>query len=168
MFGASNVLMGTEGNVLCTTAYVTGDRTASILVTWSTGLQNTTSTGPLSNLVDGGFGNNNTDSVYFKPSPFAVAGEWMQFDFITPTLVTEAKWYLPSSWNLATWKWQGANVVGTWFDIGNSFTFGNGTTQTQTELNANKIKYRYYRMLGVSGNTAGSPWMQEVEFKQCS
>ena len=37
--------------------------------------------------------------------------------------------------------------------------------QTQTELNGNTTSYTYYQLVGVSGNSSGSPWVREVEFK---
>ena len=141
----------------------TGDRTASVTVTVS-GASLTTN--DPSNLVDGAFENNTTDSIAFVPSA-ATAGEWIRFDFGqgAQRVISEAKWYQANTSVHGTWKWQGSNDGDTWADIGVGFTLGGATTQVLTELSANGTAYRFYRLFGVSGNMSGSPYLQEVEFK---
>lgn len=145
------------------TAYVTGNRTASITVTSSVSLFG--GTGPLSNFVNGGFGLNNTDSQFFIDNGSAV-GSFIKFDFGTGKIVDEAKWYQELTTSHGDWKWQGSNDDSAYTDIGVSFTLGGATTQTQTTLNGNSTSYRYYKLLGVSGLHNSSPWLQEIEFKQ--
>jgi hypothetical protein len=87
------------------------------------------------------------------------------FDFGTPKIVDEAKWYQDTTNSQGTWKWQGSNDDSSYTDIGSSFTLGGATTQTQTQLNGNTTPYQYYRLLGVSGNTSSSPFQQGVEFQ---
>lgn len=140
-----------------------GNRTASVAVTVS---GTSLTTNAPSNLVDGAFANNTTDSIAFVPGA-AAAGEWIQFDFGlgAERVITEAKWYQANTATHGTWKWQGSGDGSTWTDIGVGFTLGGATTQVQTELKTNGTAYRFYRLLGVSGNVSGSPYIQEVEFK---
>ena len=140
----------------------TGDRTASVIVNVSG--SSLTANSP-SNLVDGAFANNTSDSIAFFPG--AASGAWIQFDFGVGAqrIVAEAKWYQGDTSTHGTWKWQGSKDGSTWTDIGVGFTLGGATTQVQTELNSNVNAYRFYRLLGVSGNVSGSPYIQEVEFK---
>ena len=93
---------------------------------------------------------------------------WLRFDFGTPKVVTESKYYQTAGSNAqGTWKWQGSNDNSVWVDVSGSFAFASGTTGIDicTALNANTAAYRYYRMLGISGTTTESPWVYEFEFK---
>lgn len=141
----------------------TGDRTATVSVSVSS---TALTTNTPSNLVNGAFGNNTTDSIAFFPG-VAAAGEWILFDFGkgAQRVITEAKWYQSNTSAHGTWKWQGSNDGDTWADIGAGFTLGGAATQVLTELSANEAAYRFYRLFGVSGNVSGSPYIQEVEFK---
>lgn len=145
-----------------------GDRTSIIAVTLTAGLQNATSVGPTSALVNGGFAQNDTDSIYFT-NAVAAAGLVIKFDFGAGAgltkLIDEAKWYQSTSASHGAWKWQGSNNDSSYTDIGVSFTLGGSTTQTQTQLNGNVTPYRYYQLLGVSGSASSAPWLEEIEFK---
>jgi hypothetical protein len=136
----------------------TGDRTASITVT-----SDLTYTGPISHFVNGSFAH----TVYWDPQTQAVAGKHITFGFAAPKLITEAKFYQDGNNSHGTWKWQGSNDNANWIDIGTSFVLGVTTTQVQTSLSGNTIGYKYYRLLGVSGNTNadGWPYITEFEFK---
>ena len=79
----------------------------------------------------------------------------------------QAKWYQDTPAPSGVWKWQGADDASAWTDIGLSFTLG-GAPQTQIELSGNAVGYRHYRLLGVSGSKSLTPWLQEIEFKQCT
>lgn len=151
------------GGCSCTPAYVTGNRTGSITVTASSGLLGG---GTASNFVDGAFGLDTTDSTFFNT--VAAAGRWVQFQFGASTKITEAKWYQNSTEPHGTWKWQGSDDASGWTDIGVGFQLGGVATQTQTQLSGNTVGYIYYRLLGVSGNANGTPWLHEIEFKQCT
>ena len=139
-----------------------GDRTASITAFVTESLL---AGGTASNLVDGLFANNYTDSIAFNA--VAVAGLVISFDFgqTAARVITEATWKQSGAQSHGTWKWQGSNDASTWTDIGSSFTLGGATTQLQTALSVNIFAYRYYRLLGVSGTASAAPYIQEVEFK---
>lgn len=150
----------------CTPAYVTGNRTGSITVTSTL----TAGGGSVpSNLVDGAFANNSTDS-YAVAVAEAASGKVIKFDFGVGASIkiTEAKWYQQDTTSHGSWRWQGSNNDADWTDIGVAFTLGGATLQTQTQLSGNVTGYRYYRLLGVSGNFSDTPWNQEVEFNQCA
>jgi hypothetical protein len=89
----------------------------------------------------------------------------MIFDFHVPCIIDEAKWYQSNTTDHGTWKWQGGNDGSNWTDIGSPFTLGGAATQTQTQLNGNTTAYRYYRLLGISGNASWNPWLYEIQFK---
>ncbi len=158
-------LQGGGGPILCTPAYVTGDRTASIAVTASDGLV-AGAFGSVTNIVNGSIVTNSTGSCALNA--VSASGHWLQFDFVTPTYITEATFYehIPSVHG--TWKWQGSSNGTDWVDIGSGFTLGAIAIQVQTQLSGNDTYYRYYRLLGVSGTTSTAPWIQEIEFKQCT
>ncbi len=99
----------------------------------------------------------------------AVSGKYIRFDFGVGAskIINEAKFYEdPEGLNAkqGTWKFQGSNNGTSWTDIGSSFTLQNGTL---TQLSGNTTGYRYYQLLGVSGNTTTSWYVYEFEFKIC-
>lgn len=136
----------------------TGDRTAAIAVELSVPHGRDASL-----LVDSDLGA--TSGIYFTGAP-AVAGEHLRFDFGAGNLVliTEAKHYQYSTKLHGTWKWQGSLDASSWDDIGSPFTLGGASVQTQTELSGNTTGYRYYQLLGISGNCSNY-WWNEYEFK---
>jgi hypothetical protein len=95
----------------------------------------------------------------------AAAGAYTTFDFGTPRVIDEAKWYQDIGTAQGTWKWQGSNDGSTFTDIGISFALGGSTTQTQTSLNGNATPYQYYRLAGVSGSSSTASFIQAIEFK---
>jgi hypothetical protein len=135
-----------------------GDRRTPVIGS-STGI--TFTGGNISALLDGITG---SGTLWFS-SNFAAAGCVMEFDFRYPAIIDEAKWYQSTSATHGTWKWQGSNNGSSWTDIGSSFTLGGASPQTQTQLNGNTTAYRYYRLLGVSGNVSSAPYLREIEFK---
>lgn len=148
-----------------TTAYVTGNRTASITVTTSASLLS--GAAPASRLVDGSFVQSTSGSTYFASSG-AGAGAWIMFDFGTAKVIDEAKWYQSGVGTSGTWKWQyeTSGVVASGIDVGSSFTLGASATQTMTSLNGNTQASRYWILVGVSGSLNPGPWLEEIEFKQ--
>lgn len=145
-----------------------GNRTASISVSLSSGLQNASSSGSPSNLVNGStVGNNDTASIFFAASGIVDAGTYIRFDFGdgASRVITEVKWYQNSLASHGIWRWQGSHDASAWTDVGSSFLLGSVTTQTQTSMSANTAGYRYYQLVGISGNTSDSPWIHEIEFK---
>jgi len=119
------------------------------------------------------------DNVGYANGP--ALGTWMMFDFGTPRIIQEVKWYQDTSWNMGTWQWQGSNDSVNWSNIGGNFilgigivtsvldpynsTYRNESVQTQTSLNDNRIAYRYYKLSGVSGTMSYTPYIHEIEFK---
>jgi hypothetical protein len=156
-----------SGACACTPAYVTGDRTGLISVTTTlTPLAGSNVT----NLVDGGFANNGTDSFAVIAGSEPAAGKIIRFDFGPGARVkiTEARWRQQDASSHGAWKWQGWSEDVPWTDLTAAFTLGGSTLQTHSDLGGNMSGYRAYQLFGVSGNFSDTPWIQEVEFKQCS
>lgn len=142
--------------------YVTGNRTASITVT-----SDLTSFNNGQQFVDGNFG-----TSYFIMGTQAVAGKYIQFAWATPQVITECRYYQYSGgYNVCgNWKWQGSNDAVVWTDIGAAFDLlptytANGCyVMDMTSMSSNQTGYRYYRLMGVSGNTTNT-YPIEWEFK---
>lgn len=134
-----------------------GDRSASIAVSASA----STLTGPLPSWVNG---SNDTGLAFTAGT---ASGKWVQFDFGMPKAVTEAKYVSGFPAPQGTWKWQGSADALSWSDLGSSFTLDgdSSATFTMAQLSGNSTAYRYYRILGVSGNTSSGPWVYEMQFK---
>jgi len=161
-FGAKRAEI--SGSCGCTPAYVTGDRTSSITVTSSF----TPSGGSVGNWVNGSTSGFNTSSSWYYTGSFA--GENITFDFGSGASIkiTEAQFYWQSSGGGFEAKWQGSNDGVSYADIGSgNFTAG-ASVYTETTLSANANGYRYYRMLGISGDFGAGLWLYEAEFKQCT
>ena len=107
---------------------------------------------------------NTTEDVCYWNSGNAV-GKYMIFQFATSQNITEAKWYQGTSDEHGTWQWQGSNDGSTYASIGDTFTFGGSSPQTQTSLNGNTLAYTYYRIIGISGTISSAPYLREMEFK---
>lgn len=143
----------------------TGSRQSIITVTssgltWNNGSD--LPVGDITLMVDGVTGVNNLYNFISS-----VSGNWVLFDFGVGALelITEVKWIQSGTQSHGTHRWQGSNNGTDFFNIGNSFTLGGATTQTQTELSGNTTGYRYYRLLGVSGTWSNGPYLYEIEFK---
>jgi hypothetical protein len=137
-----------------------GDRTALITVTATKGITYV-SPGNITYFVNG----NTTESKVYLSNQ-AVAGLYIRFDFGVGAskIIDEATWYQSVSSTHGVWQWQGSSDAASWTDIGATFTLG-GTVQVQTSLSGNLSGYRYYQMIGVSGNAVNTPWTREIEFK---
>jgi len=154
------------------TSYATGNRLGAITVTCTADTLN----GDPPALVDGDFtqGQSPTPpygSTYFTDGPNSSMR--IVFDFGTPKIVDEAKWYQDYSGagGQGQWQWYGS-ADGTTLTaaIGGNFELGAGslypTPQVMTALNSNTTAYRYYILAGVSGSATGGPWVIEIEFRQ--
>lgn len=141
----------------------TGNRTATITVTSSSGLL---AGGTPPNLVNGAVANNYTDSIALTNGASSV-GAYLLFDFGTSArrVITEATWKQSGTQTHGIWQWQGSNDSTTWTSIGASFTLGGSTAQVQSTLSGNSTAYRYYRLAGVTGTVSQGPYVYEVEFK---
>ncbi len=109
--------------------------------------------------------NTPTNVIYFNDNGHAVSGYYIVFDFGSARIVDEAKWYQDNATSHGVWQWQGSNDDSSYTNIGSTFTLGGSTTQTQTTLNGNTTPYRYYQLLGVSGNVSDSPYTKAIEFQ---
>lgn len=149
----------------------TGDRTASITVTSSASTFGY-SGAPDSNFVDGASANNTTDGSGFLTDGMTIdSSKWLQFDFGSGVskYIDEVTFKKQTTANQGTWKWQGSADASSWVDVSGSTALSGATSVVFTLTTApTGNRYRYYRMLGVSG-TANSPgaseWLHEVEFK---
>lgn len=132
-----------------------GDRTASVTMTTSASLLS----GGMTFLINGTFGNDG----WFNGS--AAAGAWLQFQLSSARVITGLKLY--QSWGAThgTWKPQGSNDGSSWTDLDIEQTLGGSSTTSEIAFYSNTTAYIYYRILGISGNTSSSPWIQEIEFK---
>lgn len=119
--------------------------------------------GAFSNLCDGGFGNNTSDS--FKVTSVAVSGKNIKFDFsgVGARTITEFKFYQDTSDTHGVWDLKGSLDDSAYTTIQANITLGGSTTQTQA-IGA-PAKYLFYKFVGVSGNTSATPFLQEFEFK---
>jgi len=156
---------GGGGGLPCTPSYAntggTGDRRSIITITAS-GANVPTS----GNWING---DNSSNGQFFFGDAALTGAQWLQFDFGSgnTVLITEAKYYQQNATAEGTWKWQGSNDASSWTDLGGTFALGGVATETITSLSGNTTKYRYYRMLGLSGSTSSNPWVYEMEFKIC-
>lgn len=135
-----------------------GDRSASITVTSSVGLF---SAGNASGLVNG----NIYDTSQYFGAGLNASSHWIKFDFGAARKITEAKWFQSGAASHGTWKWQGSNDDSSYTDVGTSFTLGSVTPQAHTSLTGNTVAYRYWKLVGVSGTTSSSPYINECEFE---
>jgi len=146
-----------------TGGYQTGDQSGNITLTSTV---QESGNGTASNLIDGVNANDTTNGFHPYDST-AITDDILKFDFGSGKIIDEAKFYQPGNTEShGTWKWQGSNDDSSWTDIGSSFTLGGGVAvQTQTELNGNTTSYRYYQLLGISGNTTYPAIWGEIQFK---
>lgn len=135
----------------------TGDRTSIITVSTTMVTSNISN---LNHLIDGNLANND---FYFLANP--VAGLVLKFDFGSPKVITEMKYYQSDNSTQGTFNWQGSNDNSNWTNIGGNFALGGSTTQTNTTMSGNINYYRYYQILGISGVQSIGPYNQEIEFK---
>ncbi len=140
-----------------------GDRSALITLTQAAYLNSRPGMVSPSIMINGV---NNAGTAYFNThQAYMYDGWWLMFDFGTPKLIDEFKWYQQNSSTHGTWKFQGSLDNSTWVDIGTSFTLGGSTTQTVTEISSNILGYRYYRLYLVTGPSSNLSYLYEIEFK---
>ncbi|MEJ8308820.1 discoidin domain-containing protein [Agrobacterium larrymoorei] len=140
----------------------TGNR--SSLITVSSTLA---ASGSPSALVDG------SDTGSYATSVQAVSGKNIRFDFGAGSAryIAEMRWRQGTATTQGVFKWQGSNDGSTWTDIGSEFTLHGGNVAVgslyeslNTEIGKATSLYRYFQLLGVSGNSTDT-FIREVEFK---
>ena len=145
-----------------------GDRTATITVTESRAAH---IQGTLSKTVNGQTTGNGQWYMGGVMPGDAVPVDWLKWDLGSSKVIDEARFYQQNTTTHATYKWQGSTNDSDWTDVGGTFVLGGaGSTdassfQTITTLNGNTTAYRYWRILGVSGQNSSGPYCFEFEFK---
>jgi len=144
--------------------FLTYDRESEIAVTsnqdWTNSAGAATSV-VLDDLVNGVESSDDAGGGW-ADSAWAASGSYIRFDFGSAKTYKNAQWrYRNSSGTEGTWKWQGSNNASDWTDIGSSFTLSpdssgvDGVNRSQeftSQLGSNTTAYRYYQILGISGN----------------
>ena len=139
----------------------TGDRRTLITVTATLGLLAGNST-DWPYLVDGGF---DLPSTFFAASRALTTADFICFDFGTPRVIQELKWYQDTPESQGTWQLEGSTNGIDWTAIGATFTLGGIITETITTPADNETAWRYYRLHAVSGSCNSAPYTREIEFK---
>lgn len=96
------------------------------------------------------------------------AGAWIMFDFGVGAqkVIQEVRWIQSAAQTNGIWKWQGSDNGADFTDLCASNAFsGADATNIWSEMSANTTGYRYYRMLGLSGEHSGNKYQRQVEFK---
>lgn len=137
-----------------------GDRTAIITVTSTYSIA-----GTASQYVNG---KNGTvfDNLYLYTDA-TPSGKYMRFDFGTPKIVQEARWFQDITTSHSNIKWQGSNDASSWTDIGTTFRLGGATQQLHTQLNGNTNAYRYYQFISTDNTypISNAAYTYEIDFK---
>lgn len=150
--------------------YETGNRGSLITVTAS-GITSFSGTN-VQSLVDGSEAKNTTNSWYPNGGQTINSSSIIKFALAAARTFVGAKIRMSSNTvgNNGRWKWQGSNDNSTWTDVSDTFLwdFAVSTNQDVETDGAvfftNPGSYSYYRLVGVSGLTSGSPWYMEVLF----
>jgi len=135
-----------------------GDRRGSIVITVSS---ITSVSGLLSYLVNGSSAN----EFYIKNQ--SAVDKWIMFDFgsTASKVIDEIALVQSGTHTHGYWQAQACNDATSWNNIGSTFVLGGSTRAISTSMSTNTSGYRYYRLLGVSGNATNTPYIQEIEFK---
>jgi hypothetical protein len=107
------------------------------------------------------------NSQIYPNNTVAVAGEYTRFWFTTARIITEVKLYTDTSTNTGTWKWQASNDASIWTDVSASFALNvvGAGAHVIGDLSANTTAYKYYQLIGVSGNSSWAAYWTQFEFK---
>ena len=152
-----------EAGCDCTPAWVTGNRTSTITVTTN----HTVTGGTTSNLVDGGFGYNTTDSMDFANNGTWNGGDYLRFQWADKQRCTAVR--MKTFGNVANGAWivQGSDDASSWTNL-HSFTWTQPAYDAVTFSFTNETGFTYYQLY--KNGTGGSltyRWYQEVEFLIC-
>lgn len=113
---------------------------------------------PVTRMIDGTLG------IAASWSTKATLNNWLLFDFGTSKVINEVKWYQGGGSN-GVWRWQGSNNNIDFTNIGEPFELTAESIVLITTISDNQTAYRYYKMIGVSGNTNANYFLKEIEFK---
>lgn len=136
-----------------------GDRHLDINVTSTLTLSG--GANPLSNLLNG-----NRVSAGVAVAAQAAAGKTMTFDFVS-TLVTITGFVFWAGVSAAqgVWQPQGSNDGVAWTNLGGNITLATDANRDGAAYSwTNTVGYRYFQLLGVSGNTATANQWIEFDF----
>lgn len=118
-----------------------GDRTTLITVTGGTALLDfgaSTSVAQASHLING-----NVVEAGLKFSDLTSPNQYILFDFATAKIINEFTWLQKGNLTYGKWTLSGANVLGTWVDLGTALL---GGTPNQPYIVNNTVAYRYYKL----------------------
>ncbi len=94
-----------------------------------------------------------------------IANKFISFSFgEISQIISKIRWIQGSTATHGLWKIQASNDNTVWGDVSADFTLGGSTTQI-ISLNPIPAGYFHYRIIGVSGNASGNPYINEIEFK---
>jgi hypothetical protein len=134
-----------------------GDRTATVTTT-----TNLSVSGTWNHMING---TQPETGTYFTGNSLTAGAYNMTFDFGSgqSKYIDTIEWFQSSASAQGNWKMQGSDDGSTYTDVSGSFALG---TSADQNIGISPSKgYRYYRLLSVSGNTSGSPWIEEIKFK---
>jgi hypothetical protein len=136
----------------------------------STSLSTAASGGQLVNIIGGHMISSTSDPTCgWRISSNQTTGKFIKWDFMRSVIMTEWQWNQGSALDHHTWQLQGSPDNSSWTNVGSTFSFsggGLGSFTVQTEASGNTTAYRYYRVLGTSGNTSIALGMfGQFEFK---
>ena len=166
-----------------TSSYSRGDRRSVITISSNFSVFGANG-GSLQNWVDGSVAS--AQSWYFIGGQ-AVAGKYINFTFATSQIITGFKIISSNADSAKVFDFQGSTNNSSWISLGNfiyldptsSIMVGSGEiipdtdfvndfgnpVPVDTHLFNNNTAYQYYRMMGISGTTTGSPYEYEILFK---
>lgn len=148
-----------------------GDRSASVAVTWDSLWEADSPAKNAQALVNG----NQTDQSNQTPKLLwgNYTGAWLQFNFGSPKVISQFRTYLsPAGFSntvgAGLWKWQAFNGS-SWIDVSSTFYWYVNSTAPHVVNATVTGSYQLYRMLCVD-LTGGNPndtntWFYEVEFQ---
>lgn len=115
--------------------------------------------GSIYELINGTEGN----SAWFSGG--AASGKYFKFDFGSGNapVIDGFKWLQDSSSGHGNWKFEGSNNDTDWTTLESATALA--TAATTEHSFSNSTGYRYYRLLGDSGNISGGPYIREIKFK---
>ena len=169
-----------------TSSYSRGDRRSVITISSNFSVFGANG-GSLQNWVDGSVAS--AQSWYFIGGQ-AVAGKYIVITFATAQQITGFKIISSNADTPKVFDFQGSTNNSSWVSLGNFIyldppstimvgsgeiipdtdfvnDFGN-PVPVDTHLFNNNTAYQYYRMMGISGTTSGSPYEYEILFKSAS